>query len=112
MYKVSEKKVKQLFKPKNKNPHRLCVIYEGTCAWNRTCISDTKRHARIKWDEHEDPRKESEPAKHLRSHPGHSFSWKVLLSAPANNHVRKIMKASIIALSRPTLNELVSGRVA
>ena len=45
MYKVNEKKVKQLFKPKNKNPHRLCVIYEGTCACNRTCISDTKRHA-------------------------------------------------------------------
>ena len=68
MYKVSQKKVKQLFKLKNKNPHPLCVIYEGTCACNETYISDTKTYARIKWDEHEDPRKESEPAKRLRSH--------------------------------------------
>ena len=67
------------------------------CACNET-VGDIKRHARVKWDEHKDPRKESEPAKHLRNHPGQSFSWKILLSAPANNHVRKIMEASIIAL--------------
>ena len=40
------------------------------------------------------------------------FPGKFYCLAPANNHVRKIIKASIIALSRPTLNEKISGRVA
>ena len=44
-------------------------------------IGESRRNVRIRWDEHEDPKKDSEPAKQLRNHPGHSFSGKILLSA-------------------------------
>ena len=72
-------------------------------------IGESRRNVRIRWDEHEDPKKDSELAKQLRNHPGHSFSGKILLSASANNHIRKIMEASMIALNRPTLNEEVES---
>ena len=100
------KKVKQSFMLKSKNAHPLCVIYEGTCVCSETYIYETRRNARIRWDQYEDPKKECEPAKHLRNHTGHSFSRKTLLSTPASNHIREIMEASIIALNRPTLNPL------
>ena len=38
-------------------------------------------------------------------HSAHLFSWKLLLSASANNHFRKVMEASMIALNHLTLNE-------
>ena len=96
--------MKQLFKFKSRKPLPQCVIYEVTCVCNETYIGEIRRNAQIRWNKPEDPKKESEPAKHLRNYPGSSLSWKMLLSAPANNHVRKVMKASMIALiwSAPT----------
>ena len=45
----------------------------------------------------------SEPAKHLRDFPDHKFDWKILLTAPKNTKLRKILESSIIALKIPTL---------
>ena len=104
---MSHKKVSPLFKLRTKKPHSSCVSYEGAFVCNETYIGEIKRNVVIRWDEHEDPKKESETAKHLRNHPGHSFFWKILLSASANNHVKKIMEASMIVLKRPTLSEQV-----
>ena len=66
---------------------------------NEIHIGKTRRNARIRWDEHEDPKKESEQVKHFRYCSDHSFFWKILLPAPANNHVRKITEVSMITLN-------------
>ena len=38
------KKVKQLFKLKSRNPHPSCVIYEGVCSYQDSCIDETTRN--------------------------------------------------------------------
>lgn len=74
--------MRQLLKLKNKNPHTSCVIYQGSCVYNEMYIGT--RNTRVRWDEHEDPQKESETVKHLRNHPGRSFSWKTLFVSAVN----------------------------
>ena len=94
------KKVEQLFKLKSRNPHPSCVIYEG----------ETVRTVEIRWQEHEDTQKDSEPAKHQKNNPTHSFTWKVLLSASSIRRIRQNMEASMIALKQPPLNERVESK--
>ena len=94
------KKVEQLFKLKSRNPHPSCVIYEG----------ETVRTVEIRWQEHEDTQKDSEPAKHLKNNPTHSFTWKVLLPASSIRRIRQNMEASMIALKQPPLNERVESK--
>ena len=58
--------VKQLFILKNKNPNPVNVIYQGICTCGETYIGETERNATTtRWKEHDDIRKDSEPAKHL-----------------------------------------------
>ena len=79
--------MKQLFKLKSKSPHSSRASYEGACVCNETYISETRQNAQIRWDEHEDPKEESEPMRHY-----HYLPW-------------LFMEASMIALNRSTLNE-------
>ena len=104
------KKVRQLFKLKSRNPHPSCVIYEGVCSCKESYIGETVRNAEIRWKEHEDTKKDSEPARHLKNNQAHSFTWKVLLPGSSNARFRKNMEASIIALKRPSLNEQVKSK--
>ena len=104
------KKVKQLFKLKRRNPHPSSVIYEGVCSCQESCIGETVRNIEINWQEHEDAQKDSEPAKHLKNNPTHSFTWKVLLPASSITRIRQNMKASIIAPKGPSLNERVESK--
>ena len=94
------KKVKQLFHLKDKNQHPSCKIYEG----------ETKHNVENRWKEHNNIRKESDPAKHLQEYSSHYFSWKILLAAPSNTRQRKNLEASIIAIKRPKLNDQVESR--
>ena len=57
-------KVKQLFKLKSWNPHPSCVIHEGVCSCQESYIGEAARNVEIRWQEHEDTQKDSEPAKH------------------------------------------------
>ena len=72
--KVGYKKVKQLFQLKSKNPHPSCVIYKGTWTCKKSYIGENRHNIESWWEEHEDIQKDSEPAKHLRSYSGHSFT--------------------------------------
>jgi len=107
-YKVAIKwitrKVKSLFPLKDKNPYPSCQIYEGTCVCGETYVGETKRNVEVRWREHNDIRKDSEPAKHLRDNPTHQFEWKTLQAAPKNYRPRKNLEATIIATKGPSLN--------
>ena len=52
---------------------------------------------------------DSEPAKHIRANPEHSFTWRLLLTVPTNNRLYKFLEASIIATKRPKLNEQIES---
>ena len=97
--------MKQLFPLKDRNPHPSCKIYEGICSCKQNYIGETKRNVEIRWQEHENMNKDSEPAKHLRDFPDHKFEWKVILNAPLNTRLRKNLEASMIALKKPSLND-------
>ena len=90
---------------KDKNPHPACKIYEGICSCSANYIGETKRNVETRWNEHENPNKDSEPAKHLRKFLDHKFDWKILLTAPTSAKLRKILESLGIALKQPSLNE-------
>ena len=94
------KKVRTLFKLKDRNPYPSCVIYEGVCSCNKNYIGETDRNAKTRWAEHNNITKDSEPAKHLANNPDHEFVWKVLCSAPKYNKDRKNLEANFIALKK------------
>ena len=73
-------------------------------------IGETKRNVEIRWDEHEDTKGKSEPAKHLQQNPTHSFSWSILLSAPQNTRIRRNLEASVVALCKPKLNNQLESK--
>ena len=94
-----------MFRLKDKNPHPACKIYEGNCSCSANYISETKRNVKTWWNKHENSNKDSEPAKHLRDFPDQEFDWKILLTAPTNAKLGKILESSMIALKQPSLNE-------
>ena len=98
------RKIKTLFSLKIRNPHPSCKLYEGTCTCGGLYIGETKRNVEVRWQEHNDPRGSSEPAKHLYQNPTHSYTWRVLMNAPQNTRVRRNLEASEVALRRPSLN--------
>ena len=103
--KWSTKKMRSLFGLKDKNPHPACKIYEGICSCLENYIGETKRNVGTRWNEHENPNKDSEPAKRHRKFPDHKFDFEILLTAPTNAKLRKILESSMIALKQPRINE-------
>ena len=81
------------------------MIYKGDCPCGSRYIGETKRNAEVRWNEHNNPTKSSEPLKHLQSNINHYFTWVVISNAPKNAKTRKNLEASYIALWKPNLNE-------
>ena len=102
--KWSIKKIRSLFRLRVKNPHPACKIYEGICSCSANYIGETKRNVETRWNEHENPNKDSEPAKHLRKFPILNSIGKYF-SRHLQTKLRKILKSSMIALKQPSLNE-------
>ena len=78
------RKIQTLFLLYDNVQHLSCVIYKGICSCGETYVSETTRNCRIKWDEHNDVNKNTEPAKHLAGNIEHEFSWYVLTRALTN----------------------------
>ena len=62
------------------------------------------RNSLTRSNEHEDIRKESEPAKHLRDNIDHKFQWRIMICAHNNSNLRKNLQASFILTKAPILN--------
>ena len=77
------------------------------CICKENYIGETKRNVEIRWEEYSDINKISEPSRHLKSNPTHSFTWKIFMTARINDCVRKNVEASFIALGRPSLIEQI-----
>ena len=59
----------------------------------------------MRLEEHNNPNKKSEPAKHLKINKDHSFTWKILSKTYKNDtHKGRILEAFFIKLNMPTLN--------
>ena len=90
--------MRSLFLFKDKNDYKSRDIYKGVCSCGSRYIGETKRNAEVRWNEHNNPTKSSEPSKHLRSNINHCFTWAVISNAPKNAKTRKNLEASYIAL--------------
>ena len=104
------KKFKSLFSLKDKNPYPACQIYKETCVCDETYIGETIWNVDIRWNEHDDIRKESESAKHLRENLNHKFKWETLPQAPKNYRQRKNLEAFFIAIMGPILNSQLDAK--
>ena len=102
------KKLSTLFRLKDKNIHPSHTVYIGTCSCNQEYVGETSRNLKARIMEHEDISKVSEPARHLSSHPLHSFSWKPIVSVHSWS-LRRITEALLIAKYRPALNKQVQA---
>ena len=83
------KKIRNLFHLKSKNCHPACIIYEGISTCKENYIGETKRNIEIRWEEHSDGNKISEPSRHLKSNSTHAFTWKVSIAVPINEREEK-----------------------
>ena len=65
------KKIRKIFRFKDKNFHLSHVVYQGTCSYGETYIGETSRNLKTRTTEHENTRHNSEPTKHLKECPNH-----------------------------------------
>ena len=57
-------------------------------------------------NQHKEKSSKSEPAKHLKEHPTHKFTWTIIWKAPQNLCKRGVFGAYFIKTICPTLNVL------
>ena len=84
------RKIKSIFKLKDKNQHPFHVIYEGDCSCGESYIGETMSNEEVRTAEHNDTTLNSEPARHLKQNKSHKFSWRLIYQA------RKLFKHKIL----------------
>ena len=99
-----KRNIRSLFNLKNKTSHVSSVVYEGKCNCDKNYIGERGRNVTIRWDEHSDIEKNSEPAKHIKQFAEHRFNLKILRRVPNKVRQRKIHEAYYVMCLRPTLN--------
>ena len=97
--------IRSLFPLKDKNHYKSCVIYKGYCSCGSHYTGETKRKAEVRWNEHNNASKSSEPLKHLRNNISHYFTWAFISYVPKNANTRKNLEGSYIAPWKPDLND-------
>ena len=105
------RKTKSLFHLKDTNVHKSHVVYEGECSCSASYIGETMRNFTTRTSEHNSPVHNSEPARHLRDNPSHSFEWKILCSAQSL-FKRRILEGLMIKRIKPSLNKQVHCFIA
>ena len=100
------RKLRSLLQLKDKVDSKHCcnVVYEGTCSCGTNYISITIRNTSLRFDEHHNPKKNSEPAKHIKRNEGHVFTWKIVCKTPKHKSKGRILEAFLIKLKNPSLN--------
>ena len=106
----STTKIRSLFPLKDRNTHPNCVIFEGTCSCGEKYIGETSKCIDLRTTEHEDVKKNYEPAKHLKANQTHRFTWIILSNAPRAVSKRKNLEALYIGKYKPGLNDQVKSR--
>ena len=93
-------------------PHPSICLYSLSLKL-KTVFFVTLQRRRLKsnFELRANPLHNSEPAKHLRENPSHSFTWRVLSSAQTF-HKRRIVKGLMIQQLRPSLNKQVISYVS
>ena len=89
------RKLRSLFQLKDKVDSKHCcnVVYEGTCSCGTNYIGITDRNASLRFDEHNNPKKSSEPAKHIKRKEGHVFTWTIVCRTPKYKLKGRILEA-------------------
>ena len=105
------RKIQPLFPLKDKVQHLSCVISKGICSCGEKYVGETIRNCKIRCDEHNDVKKNSEPAKHLPRKIEHKLSWYILARAPVNTLKRIILEAYFIKLIVPSLNGQLDNKL-
>ena len=72
------------------NSHPSCVIYEGVCVCEQGYIGEKRRNVELRWEEHENTSKGSEPAKHLKENL--SFPGRFCLQHQKTNEFIRFLK--------------------
>ena len=54
-----------MFPLKDKSDYKSCVIYKRDCSCDPCYIGETKRNPDVRWNEHDNPCKSSDPSKRL-----------------------------------------------
>ena len=78
------KKVKTMFRVKDKSLHQACKIYRDACSCGESYINEAIRNVEVCWEEHNNSIKKSKRSKHIKGNLGHAFNWSVLAIAPRN----------------------------
>ena len=101
------KKVKTFFRVKDKSLHQACKIYKDVCQCGESYIGETIRDVEVRWEEHNNPMKKSNPSKHIKDNLDYVFNWSVLANAPKNIFQRKVLEPYYIVLEKiPLMNNL------
>ena len=100
------RKLRSLFPIKDKVDIKHCsnVIYEGTCICGNNYIGVTNRNTILRFEEHNNTKKQSEPSNHIRQNRGHLFVWKIMSRASKHKIKGRILEAFFIKCKSPSLN--------
>ena len=100
----STRNIRSVFQIKNNVKHYSSVVYEGACLCGENKRNKSVRNVVLRWAEHEDPNKQSEPAKHLKYFPDHQFEWKVLIRALWIHEKKETFRGVLIKSVNPSIN--------
>ena len=94
-----------LFHLKDKKLYPTCKIYYGVCECEENITSAKQKETTTRWSEHDNPNKDSEPARYLNKLINHVFSCKILCHTSKKFDICKNQELIFIALVKPSLNE-------
>ena len=100
------RKLRSLFQLKDKVDSKHCcnVVYEGTCSCGNNYIGITDRNASLRFDDNNNPKKNSEPAKHIKRNEGNVFTWKIVCKTSKHKLKGRILEPFLRKLKNPSLN--------